>query len=104
MEKLQPEGGHEQITAGSELYKKALASTAVVAIEIESMIGKFKFGQNLTEKMREKVIQDLKSRGAADDRQTVDRIIAWSGHAMTVRVPDTLAAPEGSRALPPQER
>lgn len=75
MEKLQPEGGHERITAGAALYRKALAGVAVTAIEIESLSGKFKHGQNLAAGVRERVVRGLLERGGALDRETASRIL-----------------------------
>ena len=71
MEKLQPEGGHEPITASSALYRKSLRTTAVVAIEVERMTGKFKFGQNLPKSKRERVADQLEARGCPIDHATV---------------------------------
>lgn len=72
MEKLQPEGGHEPIEAGSKLYRKSLRTTAVVAIEVEEMTGKFKFGQNLPTRKREEVAEKLAVRGCPIDHATVE--------------------------------
>jgi nitroimidazol reductase NimA-like FMN-containing flavoprotein (pyridoxamine 5'-phosphate oxidase superfamily) len=72
MEKLQPEGGHEQIAASSALYRKSLKTTAVVAIEVERMTGKFKFGQNLPKNTREQVAERLEARGCPIDHTTAD--------------------------------
>ncbi len=87
MEKLQPEGGHEPICGQSKLYEKALRATAVVAIEIDSMSGKFKYGQNLTEKVREQVVNCLTERAGPADGQTVQRMLAWSRHPTIVQDP-----------------
>lgn len=72
MEKHQPEGGHEPITADSALYRKSLRTTAVVAIEVEEMTAKFKFGQNLPTSKREDVARQLEARGCPVDHQTVE--------------------------------
>jgi nitroimidazol reductase NimA-like FMN-containing flavoprotein (pyridoxamine 5'-phosphate oxidase superfamily) len=72
MEKLQPEGGHEPIAVGSALYRKSLRTTAVVAIEVERMTGKFKFGQNLPTSVRERVAGRLDERGCPVDHATAD--------------------------------
>lgn len=85
MKKLQPEGGHEPIAADSALYEKALRATAVVSIAMESMTGKFKFGQNLTDKIRTQVSEGLRARGAPEDSSTVERMLEWSTHPMDVR-------------------
>lgn len=76
MEKLQPEGGYVPITAEDKLYRKSLRTTAVVAVEIERMTAKFKFGQNLPTAKREAVADQLSARGCPIDHRTVDEIRA----------------------------
>lgn len=71
MEKLQPEGGYVPITASEPMYRKSLRTTAVVAIEIERMTAKFKFGQNLPASKREEVADQLTARGCPIDHRTV---------------------------------
>jgi predicted FMN-binding regulatory protein PaiB len=71
METLQPEGGHVPITATEPMYRKSLRTTAVVAIEIERMTAKFKFGQNLPASKREEVAEQLTARGCPIDHRTV---------------------------------
>jgi len=70
MEKLQPEGGYEPITAEAPRYRKSLATTAVTAIEIERITGKFKFGQNLPRRKQESVADRLEQRGCPIDLTT----------------------------------
>jgi uncharacterized protein len=72
MEKLQPEGGHEPIRAPDPLYRKSLLTTGVVAIEVEAMTAKFKFGQNLSSAKRDDVAERLATRGCPVDRETVE--------------------------------
>ena len=72
MEKLQPEGGYVPITADEPLYRKSLRTTAVVAVEVEEMTGKFKFGQNLPASKREEVATRLEARGCPIDHATVE--------------------------------
>ncbi len=72
MEKLQPEGGFEPITAEAPMYRKSLRTTAVVAIDIEQIAGKFKFGQNLPRSKRETVAKKLGERGCPIDHATVE--------------------------------
>jgi nitroimidazol reductase NimA-like FMN-containing flavoprotein (pyridoxamine 5'-phosphate oxidase superfamily) len=71
MEKLQPEGGHLAISPEEPIYKNNLKTTAVIAIEIESMTGKFKFGQNLPKASRAQVAEKLSQRGCPIDHATV---------------------------------
>jgi len=72
MEKLQPEGGHLPIHADEPLYRKSLRTTGVVAIEIDRMTAKFKFGQNLPSTKRNEVASKLEARGCPVDLATVD--------------------------------
>ena len=72
MEKLQPEGGHVPIRADEPIYRKSLRTTGVVAIEIERMTAKFKFGQNLPSAKRDEVAAKLETRGCPVDHATVD--------------------------------
>jgi nitroimidazol reductase NimA-like FMN-containing flavoprotein (pyridoxamine 5'-phosphate oxidase superfamily) len=74
MEKLQPEGGYQPISASDPLYRKSLATTAVVAIDVDEMTGKFKFGQNLSSAKREAVAGRLEARGGAGDRVTAEEM------------------------------
>ena len=71
MEKLQPEGGYVPIAADEPLYRKSLRTTAVVAIHVERLTGKFKFGQNLPTAKRERVAEGLEARGCPVDHATV---------------------------------
>ncbi|CAI6042432.1 pyridoxamine 5'-phosphate oxidase family protein [Cohnella sp. JJ-181] len=72
MAKLQPEGGHLPIDAGHPKYASQLKGVAVLRLDIEDMAGKFKFGQNLSDKKRSEVIAGLESRGRPGDPGTVE--------------------------------
>ena len=78
MEKLQPEGGHVPITADEPLYRKSLRTTAVVAVEVERMTAKFKFGQNLPSSKRAEVADRLEARGCPVDHATVEAMRAYN--------------------------
>lgn len=71
MEKLQPEGGYRPITATDPMYRKSLATTAVIRLEIQQLTAKFKFGQNLPKRTRGKVARQLTSRAGGRDVETV---------------------------------
>lgn len=71
MRKLQPEGGHSPIDDQDERYVPRLKGVAVVAISIESLSAKFKFGQNLRDNQREPVMEGLLSRNKELDEETV---------------------------------
>ncbi|HAZ08311.1 MAG TPA: flavin-nucleotide-binding protein [Elusimicrobia bacterium] len=70
MVKLQPEGKHEPIRAGSPLYRAALRGVAVIALDIETMTGKFKVGQNMPAAKRARLRRRLLARGRPLDRET----------------------------------
>lgn len=71
MEKLQPEGGHEPIL-DNPLYRKSLNTTAVLALPMEEVTAKFKFGQNLPKHVRRSVASKLVERDGPGDPETVD--------------------------------
>lgn len=71
MAKLQPEGGHDPITAEDPRYRPRLKAVSVVRIVVEELTAKFKFGQNLQEAEREAVIGGLKERGSGRDEETI---------------------------------
>lgn len=70
MVKLQPEGKHEPILAGSPLYRAALRGVAVIALDIETLTGKFKVGQNMPPAKRARLRRRLLARGRPLDRET----------------------------------
>jgi nitroimidazol reductase NimA-like FMN-containing flavoprotein (pyridoxamine 5'-phosphate oxidase superfamily) len=71
MEKLQPEGGYQRITAADPLYTKTLATTAVLALPLTEMTAKFKFGQNLPARKRKQIADRLLARDQGRDAETV---------------------------------
>ncbi len=71
MEKLQPEGGYEQISPLDPGYAKHLLGTAVVKIAITDISAKFKFGQNLKEERMQRLIGELQERGEPLDEETI---------------------------------
>ena len=73
MEKLQPEGGHEPIL-DNRLYRKSLDTTAVLALPMEEVTAKFKFGQNLPRRVRRSVAGRLSERDRPGDAETVAAI------------------------------
>ena len=74
MEKYQPEGGYKPIDERDPLYRKGLEETMVFEIMPEEVVIKSKFGQDLSEKMREKLIQKLSERGKEIDILTIKEI------------------------------
>lgn len=80
MRKLQPEGGYRPIAADDPEYRKRLAGVAVVKIEIESITGKFKFGQNASGKTRGAIADGLRRRGRELDDETVRLMERYCPH------------------------
>lgn len=96
MEKLQPEGGYAPIDPDSPLYAKAVASIAVVRLDVESITGKAKLAQNRTPEERAKLVRGLLGRGDPGDYAAVEAVLeANPGDGP----PDVLRAPDGGRVL-----
>lgn len=72
MRKLQPEGGYKTIDADDPDYAPRLKGVAVVRIDPSSVVGKFKFGQNLKQQPRNAVENGLLDRGGEYDAETVE--------------------------------
>lgn len=72
MEKLQPEGGYDPITPLDPEYMKGLKAVAVVRIKPEEITAKFKFGQNMNEEHRGKIMTGLEERSKPEDLETIE--------------------------------
>lgn len=75
MSRMQPEGGHAPIDAEDSRYTASLRGVAVLRLDCEEMTGKFKFGQNMPDTRRQKVLQGLSERGLPDDANTMEHIL-----------------------------
>lgn len=71
MQKLQPEGHYEPLSAQNPIYIKMLSSTAVFYLHIDKCSFKLKVGQNLTRERKENLIAELQKRGTALDQETI---------------------------------
>jgi len=71
MEQQQPEGRYAEITPDSPAYAGMLKHVCVIAVEIEHMTGKFKFGQNLSDEKAAALIAFLEQRQAPKDADTI---------------------------------
>ncbi|MFC4777052.1 pyridoxamine 5'-phosphate oxidase family protein [Paenibacillus sp. GCM10023252] len=80
MRKLQPEGGYKTITADDRDYRGQLKGVAVIRIDAERVSAKFKFGQNLTEPMRESIQSELLQRGREHDEETAELMRRYCPH------------------------
>jgi nitroimidazol reductase NimA-like FMN-containing flavoprotein (pyridoxamine 5'-phosphate oxidase superfamily) len=72
MRKLQPEGGHEPITAQDPGYRASLAGVAVLEMTVARQSGKFALGQMFSEDRRASVVTLLKERGQPRDLETLE--------------------------------
>lgn len=74
MEKYQPEGQYLPVAAEEPMYVKSLKETGVIEIRPERVTAKMKFGQNLPEHTRLKLIELLNERGRPIDLATAEEI------------------------------
>lgn len=72
MEKLQSEGGYEEISYKKPMYKKMLENTAVFELKVQTITCKVKAGQNLNETKKHKMIEKLEKRGEFLDKKTIN--------------------------------
>lgn len=72
--KMQPEGGHAPIDPRDPKYASQLRGVAVLRLDPELVTGKFKFGQNLSEKKIGGVLSGLETRGLPGDAETLEII------------------------------
>jgi nitroimidazol reductase NimA-like FMN-containing flavoprotein (pyridoxamine 5'-phosphate oxidase superfamily) len=72
MEQQQPEGGYAEILPDSRTYSAMLNHVCVIAVSIESMTGKFKFGQNLSDEKAAELIAFLEKRQGPRDAETIE--------------------------------
>ncbi|MBM7566735.1 pyridoxamine 5'-phosphate oxidase family protein [Paenibacillus sacheonensis] len=81
MRKLQPEGGYKEIDSEDPDYIPRLKGVAVVRIDADRVIGKFKFGQNLKQPDRESITAQLAERGLPQDAETIALMNRYCPHA-----------------------
>ncbi len=72
MQKMQPEGGYEEINYENKKYQAMLDATSVVAIEPSSVSAKFKFGQNASEEKIKMILESLETR---TDKITIEEVV-----------------------------
>ncbi|WP_239618234.1 pyridoxamine 5'-phosphate oxidase family protein [Cohnella mopanensis] len=71
---MQPEGGHAPIDAADSRYESSLRGVAVMRLDPDEMTGKFKFGQNLSDKRRDQVVEKLCERNLNGDAATIKHV------------------------------
>ncbi len=74
MEKHQPEGRFTKLTPDEPLYKKVIAETGIYRIDPEQITVKTSFGQNMTERLRNKIIDLLEERDSEVDLKTTEEV------------------------------
>ncbi len=80
MKKLQPEGGYDPIDPTDPRYTSRLRGVAVMKILPKQLSAKFKFGQNLSDSARDKVISGLELRGHERDQETIEQMKKYCPH------------------------
>jgi nitroimidazol reductase NimA-like FMN-containing flavoprotein (pyridoxamine 5'-phosphate oxidase superfamily)/GNAT superfamily N-acetyltransferase len=74
MEKYQPEGRHDPVSADDALYRAAVDDTLVLRIPLDQVDGKDKLGQNQPPEQLGRIVEQLWARGAQGDAAAVDAI------------------------------
>ena len=93
MQKYQPEGQHQPITAEDPLYKKALAGILVVGVSLRTIDGKAKLGQHRSAVQVSRLVEQLWQRGAPTDPRAIELVRRANPAAPT---PAFLACPDGA--------
>ncbi len=93
MQKYQPEGGHQPITADDPLYKKALAGILVVGVSLAKLDGKSKLGQHRNPAQFSYRLEKLWQRGEPGDPRAIELVRRANPDLPT---PQFLAAPAGT--------
>jgi nitroimidazol reductase NimA-like FMN-containing flavoprotein (pyridoxamine 5'-phosphate oxidase superfamily) len=74
MTKLQPAGGYDPISAENPRYQAALRGVAVIALSMETVTGKWKLGQNLSQALANQIMDQLENRRGPEDRRTANAV------------------------------
>ncbi len=82
MEKLQPEGNFRPIVASDPMYEKPLQKVAIFKIVPNRVDTKFKFGQNMGEATRRRLIAKLEERDQGMDKETADEMRKSLGESL----------------------
>lgn len=80
MEKLQPEGNYDPISAEDPQYIGQLKAVSLCRIIPESMTAKFKFGQNVNSDKFNRIVQGLEERNCPIDHETVSLMKKYCPH------------------------
>lgn len=74
MQKYQPEGNYEAIDPDNPIYTSPLKRVGLYKVKTEEFAMKIKFGQNMSDVHRQKVIDGLKSRRKEIDYLTLEEM------------------------------
>lgn len=74
MQKLQKEGGYEEIVYDKAMYTKMIDKVTVIQLKPQNISCKIKVGQNLNDEKREKLLEKLENRASKVDKQTVKQM------------------------------
>lgn len=72
MQKLQKEGGYEEIDYSKPMYTKMIDSTAIFELHPTVLSCKLKVGQNLSQEKKEDIMAQLQERANSTDTLTVE--------------------------------
>jgi len=93
MEKYQPDGGYEPITASHPHYAKMVKSLLIAQVPIDKVSAKQKLGQNRTPDELATIAVHLWNRGGPGDTLTIDRLREVN---LAMPTPDFLRTAKGT--------
>lgn len=74
MQKLQPVGGHQPITADASLYRAAVRGLLIAGVSLEGAVAKAKLAQNKSDVVRKRLLEQLWARGEPGDVLAIELI------------------------------
>lgn len=96
MEKLQPGGGYQAITADSPLYAPSVKGLLIAGVSLESATAKAKLAQNKSDAVRSRLLEQLWQRGAPGDVRALEAIREANP---TTPAPPFLQGPDGTKLV-----
>jgi GNAT superfamily N-acetyltransferase/nitroimidazol reductase NimA-like FMN-containing flavoprotein (pyridoxamine 5'-phosphate oxidase superfamily) len=90
MRKYQPEGGYQELSSTSELYKKDLRSVRVFGVRAEALCGKANLGQDKPLEVVKAIVEGLWKRGEPGDCSAIERILAHNEEARPLSLRATM--------------
>ncbi|MBP2002116.1 nitroimidazol reductase NimA-like FMN-containing flavoprotein (pyridoxamine 5'-phosphate oxidase superfamily) [Paenibacillus shirakamiensis] len=77
MEKLQPKGGYDPISASDPRYTGNLKAVSVFRLVPDQLTAKFKFGQNQPQEQLKSTLEALTHRNQIHDAETVENMLKY---------------------------